>query len=271
MTSSPEQVHAAAAQTRWRNVGTRDARSLSRARWLMHNMIQWPTRIANSYVAGTTWKERSRLAWDDTDDAVVTQAFEGDFAFKLHLPTLNMWFLERGRRMPHTMNPQERSPAEVEAWLLVELLHRGIDRSAFSTQLPYRFPDLLTGDAEDYDPQSCAAELAELAGWFHNAAFAFVQAAGEVDSAQSPRIDCWPQHLTLTCMLRGHAGTRPVEMGFSPGRAGSDELHFYVAPGDEAETRAATVAMPALTIVAADAPEARLASFLRDAVMQIRR
>ena len=72
--------------------------------------------------------------------------------------------------MPHILDPEEHSPAEVEAWILVELLHRGLDREQFSKALPYTIKNLMSGDAEDYSPQACAEGLTQLATWFRAAA-----------------------------------------------------------------------------------------------------
>ena len=91
--------------------------------------------------------------------------------------TLQMWFLANGRRVPHSFDPEGRSPAEAEAWVLVELLHRGIEPTRFTKTLPYDLPDLMSGDAQQYSPQSYAAELFELAAWYHNAAANFGAAA----------------------------------------------------------------------------------------------
>ena len=58
----------------------------------------------------------------------------------MRLPTLEMQFHEHGKPVPHILDPEEHSPAEVEAWMLVELLHRGVDREKFSKTLPYSNP-----------------------------------------------------------------------------------------------------------------------------------
>ena len=273
MTNSADQeCIAVPGDARWQAIGKVDPRCLGQARWLALNIVQWPARVANSYVTGATWQERTWMAWQPAADAIVTQSFDRALSLRLDLRTLEMCFFEQGRRVPHVFDPEARSPAEAEAWLLVEFLHHGIDRTRFSKALPYDIPDLLTGDAEDYAPQSCAAELTELAAWYHNAVLSFATAAKEMGMSD-PHIECSPQNLTMICRL-GSDSTglkRPaVELGFSPGLA-KDEPYFYVTPGSAAEEpRGAQAVMRSSTVAAAAAPQESLSVFLRDAMSDVR-
>ena len=110
---------------------------------------------------------------------------------------LEMQFQERGKPVPHLLNPEEHSPAETEAWILVELLHRGIERDKFSKSLPYVIDNLMSGDAEDYAPEACVGGLELLNAWFCAAA-----------SILSPdgRVACRPESLTIDALRRW---TRP--------------------------------------------------------------
>jgi hypothetical protein len=118
--------------------------------------------------------------------------------------------MERGKSMPHLFNPEERSPAETEAWILIELLHRGIERERFSKSLPYAIDNLMSGDAEDYSPEACAEGLKLLNAWFCAAA-----------SVLSPdgRLACRPESLMLMAAMD--------TAGFSPGDAQHDEPYFF--------------------------------------------
>jgi hypothetical protein len=250
----------------WRALGKLDPSSLSAARVLALNIAQWPARIANSYVAGATWAERMSLQWNVAEDLLVTPSFDRGSAVALDPATLQMWFLANGRRVPHAFDPEGRSPAEAEAWVLVELLHRGIEPTHFTKALPYDLPDLMSGDAEQYSPQSYAAELFELAAWYHNAAANFVAAAADIGAA-APRLVCNPQDLTMRCRLdlgEAEENLDTIELGLSPGTHELDEPHFYVnrAPGRPA----ARSIMRATTLIGDSAPCGRLATFLRHAV-----
>lgn len=184
-----------------------------RARGQTLNLIQWLARIANSYVADSPVESRLVLNFCP-DGSFVTQTFERDIALELRVPTLELQFQERGKRVPHVLDPEERSPAEVEAWILVELLHRGLNRDKFSKSLPYTIPNLMTGDAEDYSPRACGTGLAQLTAWFC--------AASAVLSSRG-RIVCFPQTLTLAAVA---ASGTPV-VGFSPGDSKRDEPFFF--------------------------------------------
>src|SRR5262245_16786903 len=183
--------------------------SFIKARELTLNLVQWLARIANSYVADHSIKDRLELDFRN-DGSFVTKTFEDGLALELRLPRLEMQFQERGKPVPHVLDPEERSPAEAEAWLLVELLHRGLDRDKFCKSLPYTIANLMSGDAEDYSPQACATGLVQLTAWFRVASAVL---------ATHGRVTCLPQTLTLCVASRN--GTPAV--GFSPGSAELDE------------------------------------------------
>ncbi len=107
----------------------------AKARDLTLNLAQWLARIGNSYVAGDRPDDRVSLSF--SRGSFVTKSFEREFVLELRLPSLEMQFQERGKPVPHILNPEEHSPAETEAWILVELLHRGVERDKFSKSLPY--------------------------------------------------------------------------------------------------------------------------------------
>lgn len=207
---------------RWRRVEGGDWAELAKARSEAINVVQWLVRVANSFVAAGTMEQRIELEFRAADAAIVTKPFESNLLLEMRLPTLEMQFLENGKLMPHILDPEEHSPAEVEAWLLVELLHRGVDRTKFSKTLPYAVPGLLTGDAEDYSPQSCRQGLMQLMIWLQNGAAVLAAGAGTGDGS---RIICEPQTLGLS--YPPYRGSGLGDVGFSPGDAENPEPFFY--------------------------------------------
>jgi hypothetical protein len=189
-----------------------DRDMFAKARNQTLNLVQWLARIANSYVAGDSPEDRVLLGF--SRGIFVTRPFDREFTLELRLPSLEMQFQERGKSVPHILNPEEHSPAEAEAWILVELLHRGIERDKFSKLLPYAMDNLMTGDAEDYSPEACAGGLALLDAWLCAAA-----------SVLSPdgRVACRPESLTLMAAMGGRGGAA----GFSPGDAQHEEPYFF--------------------------------------------
>ena len=78
---------------------------------------------------------------------------------------LHMQFLEHGRPAPHVLDMDDRSPAHVEGWILVELLHRGVDRERFSKALPFEVQNAMWGDHEKFSTADYEAEIAALSQW----------------------------------------------------------------------------------------------------------
>jgi len=232
MTSSAESAATVAMPAaKWPSVTPAALDELAKGRAEAINIVQWLARIADSFVVAGSTEERIALDFRRDDLALVTRTFENGLALELRLPMLEMQFVEHGRRSPHIFDPEEHSPAEVEAWLLVELLHRGVERSKFSKKLPYSIPHLLVGDAEKHSPQACEKGLADLATWLSNAA-AVLDEVGEVSRGDAPRLVCWPQSLDLILADRRSAKPR---IGFSPGDAQSPEPFFYRAAGGTAQ------------------------------------
>ena len=201
----------------WEEIPDGDTREFALARSETLNLVQWLARIANSYVLAPLSDERVILEFRSANPAFVTQEFQGNTALELRLANLEMQFLDHGRPVPHIFNPEEHSPAKVEAWLLVELLHRGIDRTKFSKKLPYTVPNLMSGDAEDHSPMACQNGLVQLAVWFRNAA----SVLASIRSGSG--IIVFPQTLTLACNSKNKT---ELDYGFSIGGENT-EPHFF--------------------------------------------
>ena len=209
MTSSANaKVRPVTAAPVWEEIPGGDQKEFALARMEALNLAQWLARIANSYVSRKMPEERVTLEFRSANPAFVTQTFEDHVTLEMRLANLEMQFSEHGRPVPHIFDPEEHSPAKVEAWLLVELLHRGIDRSKFSKKLPYTIPDLMSGDAEDHSPQACLGGLTQLEVWFRNAASVLSSAS------RGSKILVLPQTLTLACASNGEPETG---FGFSIG------------------------------------------------------
>ncbi len=181
---------------KWQTGTIGDLSELAQARTEAINIAQWLARIANSYVDAGTPEQRTELEFRPHDAAIATGKFDKAIAVEMRLPMLELQFLENGNPMPHVFDPEEHSPAEVEAWLLVELLHRGIDREIFSKELPYAIAGLMSGDAEDYSPQLCGPGLLRLTALMRDAA-AVLKAASSGTGGDQASIACLPQNLNL--------------------------------------------------------------------------
>jgi hypothetical protein len=208
----------------WQSVRPLELDALARARAETINLLQWLARIANSYVPGGSPEDRLYLEYRPAAATFVTKPFDKDLTLALRMPTLEMQFHEDNKPVLHVFDPEERSPTEAEAWVLVELLHHGVDRARFSKKLPYNLPGLMTGDATDYSPESCRPSLTQLTAWFRKAA-AILDAVASTSGTEQTCIVCWPQTLGLSCV--SNTGSMYADAGFSPGDAENPEPYFH--------------------------------------------
>ncbi len=222
----------------WLPVGVPDPKKLSEARHQAHNAAQWLARVAHSYMRPEPEHAHTRLRWDAQRRALVTQDFLPRLTLELRLANLALQFREGGKAVPHVIEIDDRTPAEVEAWVLVELLHRGVDRDRFSKALPYEMPDLMTGDAIPYMSETLEAALGELAAWFANAVSVLARIADEHHPAApgASAVWCWPEvfHMALLLPARADeaAAGQMLRAGLALGDAHHADPHFYVIPHD---------------------------------------
>jgi hypothetical protein len=207
----------------WQSVRPLDLDALARARVETINLLQWLARMENSYLPASLLEERLLLEYRPASATFITKPFDQGLTLALYMPSLEMQFHKDAKAVPHVFDPEERSPAEVEAWLLVELLHHGVDRTKFAKTLPHHVPDLMTGDADDHSPQACQKGLAQLTAWFRKAA-AILDAAAWREGDKQVSIVCRPQTLGLRA---SHIEAGGLEVGFIPGDAENAEPYFY--------------------------------------------
>lgn len=214
----------------WQKVGGVDPVALGAARQQLINAVQWPARLAHSFLAHEPDDAHILLAAEAGDGKLVSRPFLPGLAIELAVGDLALQFREDGRPSPHVLQLDGRTPSQAEAWILVELLHRHADRDRFSKALPYELARPMTGDASEYEPEKHAAGLAELARWLANAAHALTEAGR--DCGVTPVLD--PRFLDLHVVLPvdgpATAPSREVRLGFVAGDERSGEPFFYAVP-----------------------------------------
>lgn len=217
-------------------MGDVNPRELGKARHLAHNGAQWLARIAHSYVDPASEDAHTGLEWVDDGSALVTQEIDPGLVLELRLSDLVLQFKEEGERVAHQLELDDRSPAHVEAWLLVELLHRGVDRDRFSKDLPYAIPGLMTGDAKRYSTELVESELREFSTWYANAASVLDRVRRDYASPASipSPIKCWPHSFDMATLIsldpHDTPNARAIRVGFAPGDGYYGEPYFYVTP-----------------------------------------
>ena len=254
----------------WNSVGNADAGNLSEACRQAHNAAQWLVRVAHSFMPTSSDNWHTLLRWDSERAAMVTQEFLPNLTLELRLPGLAMQFREGGRPAPHIFEFDDRTPAEAEAWVLVELLHRQLDRDRFSKVLPYEFPDLMAGDAVPYVVEPHELALEELAGWFSNSAMVLRCIAKEHRRAKHAASDvaCWPEIFHLGVLLPLDGAESPsrqmLRVGSSPGSATQPMPFFYVSVHNTEDARKTpAAALTAAEIAASADPMKRALDWLR--------
>ena len=239
------------------------------ARIEAQNAAQWLARLALSYAEHSGSDEEVRLLWDRAAQRIVTPEVAPGTALELSLPTLTLQFLENGKPSPHAIDIDGKSSTEVEAWLLVELLHRVFDRDAFSKQLPYRWGHLMSGDVAKYSPQRLAEELRDLTQRFEDAAEILVQMKRAVavqddgsknkasSKAPSEELICWPDGLDIGFLIPTFASGATdglIKVGFTLGDDKFVQPGFFVDNASAASpvSREQTIVLP-ISQIARDA------------------
>lgn len=221
----------------WKTIETLDSRKLNEARRQAHNGIHWLARFANSLRSPESGNKHIELTWDQESGAFVTKPFDNDYRVELRLPDLAMQFREGSKLVPHVLRFEDRTPAHVEAWALVELLHRGIERDRFSKNLPYTPENLMSGDNEEFAPESYQSELEVLNSWYRNAGEILTLLASQTPDATSDEatIKCWPNSFQIGIEMPVQAsGGRLLRVGMSISNTSRPEPYFFVGSEEQA-------------------------------------
>jgi len=116
-----------------------------------HSALQWLARLANSYVEAKPDASHLWLRWTEEREAIASPEIAPGTTVELQPHKFYLQFCENGRPTRHPVTLDDISPARVEAWCLIELLHRNLDRDRFSKDLPYDVDGLMKGDAEEFE------------------------------------------------------------------------------------------------------------------------
>lgn len=213
----------------WSSKGVADRQKFGQARHQLHSLVQWLARTERSYGPANSSDAGIVLQWCPSRQAITTSRFERGLQLELRLPEMILQFREEGEAVKHALHAEEHSPAQVEAWLLIELLHRGVDRTKFSKELPYDVSGLMSGDGEEFSPEGYQLELEALTGWLSRAAAEISRASGSDFHGRDCKVVLRPEDLSLEIA----AGADRV-LGFKTSGTKLEELFFYVRTGDSA-------------------------------------
>ncbi|MDB2390717.1 hypothetical protein N9X12_05815 [Alphaproteobacteria bacterium] len=129
--------------------------------------------------------------------------FDGDLQIGLSIPELEIFFCENGEKVRHSFWFDDRTPAYVEAWYLVELLHRDRDRSKFTIELPFESKEFFLGDTDEHDAPAVAVELKAMHDCFIIANHILLQVQKSLADTNDKILDigaisCKPENFTLS-------------------------------------------------------------------------
>ncbi len=217
----------AAVQAANPNESLRDAFSQS------HNAVQWLARMVRSFRSMNSGEDIA-LRWSNTRHAFVTDEFSKGLQMELRLPELTLQFLEDGEPVKHELHMEGRSPAQVEAWVLVELLHRGLDRARFSTELPYEVPHAMAGDNVEYSPEFREGELKRILDCFTAAAHLLKTIGPRADDGDLSGLMLRSKDFSLEMSIPllgqtiNEQNDRQIRVGFFPLRTGALDPHYRI-------------------------------------------
>jgi hypothetical protein len=258
----------------WKVPSTVDPRALGEARHQAQNVAHWLVRMANSYIDAEPGHRHVTLNWDPARNALVTRPFANGYAVELRLPDLELQFRENDKLSPHILNVEGHTPAHVEAWMLVELLHRGLDRDRFSKELPYQVEDLMAGDHEEFSPETVAKELAALTDWL-SSGHAVLSELAQKHGASGAALQFWPDQFQIGFQIpvAGAAGETTVRVAMSAGDNRHAEPYFLVAAqnGSGLETPRPGATLPASRILAENMTAEAVAAHLDGLISSTKR
>ena len=199
-----------------------------------HNALFWVARGANSFLEYLPQNQHLSLLWVADSQDFRTRYFEKQFQIGLSIRDLEIYFCENGVKVPHSFCFDDRTPAFAEAWYLVELLHRDLDQSKFSTSLPFDSPFMLMGDTQDHNASVYNHELEAL----HASLLKSVRLFQRIPHLLAPvksllhqpnKIALEPETFTLeyTAFFSGTTGQKII-IGFSAGDHLRPEPFYFI-------------------------------------------
>lgn len=266
----------------WQSITKIKPTEMKASRRQAQNALHWMARIANSYLEADDKSRHIELLWNSKTRSIRTKQFLSQYSLELRLETLELQFCENDIPVPHTLSFQERTPAHVEAWFLIELLHRDIDREKFSKALPYVEAELMMGDSEEHEVEQYSDELTALNDCFCDSAEICAAVAdnlkrnedGFLVSTDMPVI-CWPQlfHLGIELDLQPGFGSLAIRMGLSAGDGLRPSPFFFTATRDEAEAGdfEASSILPVERIASENMSHDDVVSFLSKSILDCRK
>lgn len=199
-----------------------------------HNALQWLARMVRSFRTVNSGDDVA-LLWDSERKAFATDDFLKGLKMELRFPELTLQFLENGKAVKHELRMEGHTPAQVEAWVLVELLHRGLDRGRFSKDLPYDIAHPMAGDNVEYSPDFREEELKKILACFNSASELLRSVAQQPSQSAALPLTLRTRDFSLEVQVplmsqKAEGQSDPqIRVGFFPLRNGNVDPHYRVS------------------------------------------
>src|SRR5436309_2657056 len=122
---------------KWKPLRTIERGRLSEARLAAHCAVQWLARAARAYIPPRADDSHTNLGWDQALGGLTTHPLPDGSRLALHITDMTLLLL--GARSGE-LSLQDRSDADIRAWLALRLSAKGLDPSALDKPLPYDMP-----------------------------------------------------------------------------------------------------------------------------------
>lgn len=213
-----------------------------------HSGVQWLARMVNSFCLPASDGSHLHMRWSADGPIIETTDIAEATCVQMRLPEMVLQFVEHGALTAHPVELDDNSPAQIEAWTLIELLHRGIDRDAYSKVLPYDVSHLLGGDAHDYQTFGKEQAFKDMTHWLVLAGELLGSVATQATQSgmgEASALRFAPEHFSLFVRVHPDNG-RPaaggyIELGFCAGNTSDAGPYFYSALANNGQAKRLTI------------------------------
>jgi len=209
----------------WQALNPSIARDLKDARLQLHYATQFATAMGISYLTPRADDSHTNLGWDPKHEALRSREVRAlSHAVKVAVRPRDLTLIvvvdgSIGQRIPF----HGSTTGQVETALRASLAAAGLDGRRLTLRRHYDLPPHPVAKGDGFD-SSRAADFAELANWYGNAAALLGELKGRNNGSE---VRCWPHHFDIATLANIAPG-RTSGAGMLPGDEMYPEPYFYV-------------------------------------------
>lgn len=212
----------------WHPLGGVSPRELADDHLQLHHAVQLLAAFGQNHLRPRDDDSHRSMTWDGGHGRFLTDPTEDGLRAGLAVATLELQLL-RGPDGLATLDLRGRTDADAHDWLVGAIADARDDEPAELTRPEYEIPAHPVQDGTPFEPTQ--EGLAELAGWYHNAALV-LHGLTEGDPDAEP-VRCWPHHFDIATLItvvpaRKGASARTTGAGLTPNDGSYPELYLYV-------------------------------------------